>query len=105
MIHCTHLDQIQPHVQAKTQGCEEGTKQGEQWVALRKCLTCGHVGCCDSSPGRHARQHFQDTGHPLIDSFQPEGAWQWCYLDNDTIDLDQDLEAFDEDEAIVLEEE
>lgn len=105
MIICTHLDQINPSVKARTRGCEEGEKTGEKWVSLRKCLTCGHVGCCDSSPGRHARQHFQNTGHPIIDSFQPKGEWQWCYLDNDYISLDQAEEDFDQEKAIILDEE
>jgi uncharacterized UBP type Zn finger protein len=70
---------------ARTRGCEECLKTGGRWVALRKCLTCGHVGCCDSSPGKHARAHFQATQHPLI---EPQGGqhWTWCYIDNDYVD-------------------
>lgn len=101
-ITCTHLQDIDPKIKPKTQGCEEGEKTGERWVAIRKCLTCGHVGCCDSSIGRHARQHFQETGHPIIDSYQPEGRWQWCYIDNDYVDVNQAENDFDEKKAIVL---
>ena len=101
MVHCNHLDQIDPNIKPKTEGCEEGMKTGETWVAIRKCLTCGHVGCCDSSPGRHARQHFQDTGHPIIDSFQATESWQWCYLDNNYIDVNQEDEGLGK-EAIVV---
>jgi uncharacterized UBP type Zn finger protein len=50
-------------------------------VHLRLCLSCGHVGCCDSSQNKHATKHFRATGHPLIRSFQPGEDWRWCYLD------------------------
>ncbi|WP_018330557.1 UBP-type zinc finger domain-containing protein [Actinomycetospora chiangmaiensis] len=53
----------------------------EVWAHLRMCLTCGHVGCCDSSPHRHASSHFTDTGHPVMESFEPGESWRWCYLD------------------------
>lgn len=54
---------------------------GGCWVHLRICLICGHVGCCDSSPNRHARGHFHATGHPFIQSFEPGEDWRWCYVD------------------------
>jgi uncharacterized UBP type Zn finger protein len=54
------------------------------WVSLRECLTCGQVGCCDSSPLRHATAHFNDTGHPVIESAEPGEDWRWCYLDHVT---------------------
>ncbi|HZY04156.1 MAG TPA: UBP-type zinc finger domain-containing protein [Anaeromyxobacteraceae bacterium] len=63
------------------EGCEECLKSGGRWVQLRLCRICGHVGCCDSSPGKHATGHFRSTGHPLIRSFQPGETWGWCYLD------------------------
>ncbi|HMD96226.1 MAG TPA: UBP-type zinc finger domain-containing protein [Terriglobia bacterium] len=77
---CTHLDQARP-VQPNTKGCEECLKSGQRWVALRMCLVCGHVGCCDSSPGRHATGHFKQTGHPVMKSVEPGQDWSWCYID------------------------
>lgn len=62
-------------------GCEECLESGEPWCHLRICLTCGHVGCCDSSPNRHATAHAQSTGHPIIRSIQPGEDWSWCYED------------------------
>lgn len=79
-ITCKHLDQIQD-VTPNTEGCEECLKTGQQWVALRMCLICGHIGCCDSSPGKHGTAHFHETGHPLIQRVFPEGDWRWCYVD------------------------
>lgn len=79
MTQCTHLDQIQP-VSPKTRGCEECLKAGGRWVHLRLCLTCGHVGCCDSSPGKHATAHSKAAGHPLIKSFEPGEDWAWCNI-------------------------
>jgi len=62
-------------------GCEDCLRIGSSWVQLRLCLTCGHVGCCDSSPNRHATKHFQSTGHPIIQSYEPGEKWRWCYID------------------------
>jgi uncharacterized UBP type Zn finger protein len=74
-------------VTARTNGCEECLQTGQHWVQLRQCQTCGHVGCCDSSPGKHARAHFHQTQHPIIKAF-PGMEWAWCYLDNDYIVLE-----------------
>ncbi|MDQ3847725.1 MAG: UBP-type zinc finger domain-containing protein [Thermoproteota archaeon] len=63
----------------KTVVCEECIKEGATWVALRMCLSCGHVGCCDSSTGRHATRHYTDTDHPVMIAL-PNKAWKWCYL-------------------------
>lgn len=60
--------------------CEECLKEGTQWVHLRECMTCGHVGCCDSSPGRHATRHFHETHHPVMRSVEPGEHWTWCYV-------------------------
>ena len=77
---CTRLAQIRK-VKAKTKGCEECLKLGDHWVHLRLCLTCGHVGCCDSSKNRHATKHFHATKHPVIRSHEPGENWMWCYVD------------------------
>jgi uncharacterized UBP type Zn finger protein len=84
---CTHLDQIRP-VQPRTpQGCEECLKIGSRWVHLRLCLECGHVGCCDSSPNKHATKHFHHTTHPIMRSFEPGETWGWCYVDQLELDM------------------
>jgi uncharacterized UBP type Zn finger protein len=77
---CTHLDQVRD-VTAGTDGCEECLATGGRWVSLRMCLSCGHVGCCDSSPGRHATAHFRSTAHPVMRSAEPGQDWGWCYVD------------------------
>lgn len=61
-------------------GCAECLVQGSSWVHLRLCLTCGHVGCCDSGDYKHARQHAGASGHPVMRSFEPGQTWRWCYL-------------------------
>jgi hypothetical protein len=61
-------------------GCEECLKEGTTWVSLRECMQCGHVGCCDSSPGTHATKHFHKTHHPVIRSAMPGERWTWCYV-------------------------
>ncbi len=84
-MNCEHKDHIKD-VKQKTQGCEECEKIGSDWVALRLCMTCGHVGCCDSSKNKHARKHFEKTGHPIIKSLPlSKDSWMWCYVDNDYI--------------------
>ena len=66
-------------------GCEECLRLGTPWVHLRLCLTCGHVGCCDSSPMRHARAHAHTVGHPIVQSMEPGETWRWCYVDEDYV--------------------
>jgi monovalent cation/hydrogen antiporter len=61
--------------------CEACVAAGDVWVQLRMCLTCGLVGCCDSSAGRHASAHAADAGHPVVRSVEPGEAWRWCYID------------------------
>lgn len=78
---CPHLADVTGDVSPRADGCEECLATGGRWVHLRLCRTCGHVGCCDSSPGRHATGHFQATGHPLVQSYEPGEDWWWCYLD------------------------
>jgi hypothetical protein len=84
MKECSHLDEI-GDVRPRSRGCEECMKTGDSWVHLRLCLSCGHVGCCDSSPNRHATKHFHQSHHPLIRSFEPGENWGWCYVDHVTL--------------------
>jgi uncharacterized UBP type Zn finger protein len=79
-MECTHLDQIK-EVTPSANGCEDCLRIGAQWVHLRLCMTCGHVGCCDSSPNKHATKHFHATKHPIMKSFQPGEEWGWCFVD------------------------
>ena len=79
--HCSHLDQIQDvHAKDKTV-CEGCVPLGDEWVSLRMCLTCGHVGCCDSSKNQHATKHFKETNHPIMESVTPGEVFRWCYVD------------------------
>jgi uncharacterized UBP type Zn finger protein len=79
---CTHLDMIRDVSPRTPNGCEECLAMGDTWVHLRLCLTCGHVGCCDSSKNKHATRHFHATGHPLIQSMEPGEYWAYCYVDD-----------------------
>ena len=79
-MNCSHRDQIQ-EVTPAADGCVECLENGTTWVHLRLCLTCGHVGCCDSSPEKHASAHFEATGHPIVRSFEKGEKWRWCYVD------------------------
>ena len=82
MAVCTHIDTIEiTELPAAVDGCEDCLASGGLWVHLRICLQCGHVGCCDSSPNRHATAHHGATGHPLIRSLEPGEDWSWCYVD------------------------
>ena len=82
---CPHTATLpDPTVSATTpEGCQECLAEGNaDWVHLRLCLSCGHVGCCDSSPHKHATAHHKQTDHPVMRSFEPGEDWRWCYLDN-----------------------
>ncbi|MEO7368448.1 MAG: UBP-type zinc finger domain-containing protein [Gemmatimonadaceae bacterium] len=78
---CAHLDTVRDVDPRTPDGCEECLKMGAAWVHLRMCSTCGHVGCCDQSQGKHATKHFHSSGHPIIRSFQPGEDWGWCFVD------------------------
>jgi uncharacterized UBP type Zn finger protein len=79
---CSHLDRVAvTDLPAEIPGCEECLRIGSWWVHLRMCETCGRIGCCDSSPKRHATAHFRATGHPIVRSAEPGEEWSWCYLD------------------------
>jgi len=78
---CIHIQEENENIKGNTKGCEECEKSGSDWVHLRLCLSCGHVGCCDSSPNKHATKHFHHTKHPVIKSYEPGENWEWCYID------------------------
>jgi monovalent cation:H+ antiporter-2, CPA2 family len=81
---CSHLDQIRP-VYPSASGCEECLRTGDKWVYLRLCLSCGHVGCCDSSENQHARAHYHKTGHAVMRSIEVFDDWAWCFEDEEYI--------------------
>ncbi|MGV9703771.1 UBP-type zinc finger domain-containing protein [Streptomyces sp. NPDC003483] len=87
---CSHLEWVVPDVEASPgkdrgagtpAGCAECAARGQRWVHLRLCLTCGHLGCCDSSRGQHATAHYERTGHPIARSAERGETWAWCYSD------------------------
>jgi uncharacterized UBP type Zn finger protein len=78
---CSHIAMIRD-VTPSAEGCEDCLKIGDRWVHLRLCLTCGHVGCCDSSKNKHASAHWRTARHPIIQSFEPGENWKWCYPDD-----------------------
>jgi uncharacterized UBP type Zn finger protein len=79
---CSHLESVTvTELPESVEGCEECLAQGGVWLHLRICLQCGHVGCCDDSPSRHARAHHHEVGHPLIRSLEPGERWSWCFVD------------------------
>lgn len=78
--HCSHTAQAQPVVR-RSSGCQECMKLGDTWVHLRICMSCGHVGCCNTSKNKHATQHYHETGHPIMKSLEAGESWSWCYID------------------------
>jgi uncharacterized UBP type Zn finger protein len=85
---CTHLDQIAvTELPDSIPGCEDCLKIGGRWMHLRMCQSCGHIGCCDDSPNRHATAHFHATAHPIIRSAEPGETWSWCYVDELAFEL------------------
>jgi hypothetical protein len=88
MATCTHLDTIAT-VEPSSSGCEDCLAMGKRdWVHLRMCQACGHIGCCDNSPSRHATAHFHSVSHPLIQSYEPREEWLWCYVDEVAFEVD-----------------
>ena len=82
MATCTHLESVKiTELPETVTGCEDCLLTGDPWLHLRLCLQCGHVGCCDDSPNRHATLHAQSTGHPIIRSLEPGEVWSWCFVD------------------------
>jgi monovalent cation:H+ antiporter-2, CPA2 family len=82
---CSHLDRGKK-VRPNSKGCEECLRMGDSWVHLRLCLSCGHVGCCDSSKNKHATAHFRTSKHPVVRSLEPGESWGWCYLDDEMLE-------------------
>ncbi len=82
MTTCTHLDHVQVReLPPAVDGCEECLAAGTPWLHLRICLECGHVGCCDSSPNKHASLHAREAEHPVMRSLEPGEDWSWCFVD------------------------
>ncbi len=88
---CRHLKAVStPRREAlvpSSKGCKECLETGGEWVHLRLCMTCGHVGCCDDSPNKHATRHFHATKHPVVKSFEPGEDWAWCYVDDEMAEV------------------
>jgi hypothetical protein len=78
---CQHLEGLGDVTPSTSYGCEDCLREGTRWVHLRECLECGHVGCCDNSPRRHATAHWRHTEHALVRSMEPGEDWGWCYPD------------------------
>ena len=86
---CTHLDQVTiTKLPASIEGCEDCLRTGGWWVHLRMCMSCGKIGCCDSSPNKHARRHAAEVGHPIARSAEPGEDWSWCFVDEVAFVLD-----------------
>ena len=86
---CSHLDQIHVTSLPGFDGCEECLKIGGRWLHLRMCMTCGKIGCCDSSPNRHASAHAREENHPIVRSAEPGEEWSWCYVDEVAFVVDE----------------
>ncbi|WP_263380312.1 UBP-type zinc finger domain-containing protein [Granulicella paludicola] len=87
---CHHFEEIKKVPSSKAsyaKGCPECLAMGSSWVHLRECLICGHVGCCDSSPNKHATRHYHSSKHPIMRSLEPGESWGWCFVDEVTTDL------------------
>jgi uncharacterized UBP type Zn finger protein len=81
-VACTHLDQIElSELPDEIAGCEDCIATGDRWVHLRMCMTCGKIGCCDSSANKHATKHANTSGHPIVRSAERGEDWSWCYVD------------------------
>ncbi|MFJ9467114.1 UBP-type zinc finger domain-containing protein [Streptomyces caniferus] len=86
MSECTHVAELpRPEPSPLSTTCLECLAAGSHPVQLRKCRVCGHVGCCDSSPFRHATRHFEETGHPVMRTFEPGESWRWCFVDQQLV--------------------
>jgi hypothetical protein len=85
---CSHLDTVTvTELPDEIDGCVDCLAIGGTWMHLRMCESCGHIGCCDQSPNRHARAHFHATSHPIARSAEPGEDWSWCFVDEVTFVL------------------
>jgi uncharacterized UBP type Zn finger protein len=84
---CAHAQELTFETEPSGDGCVECLRDGTRWVHLRVCQQCGHVGCCDSSPEKHATGHFHGSGHPVVRSFEPGESWFWCYANETGFEL------------------
>lgn len=83
MNECPHVPELPvPEPEPRYDTCRECLAVESHPVQLRLCLSCGHIGCCDSSPFQHATEHYKETGHPVMRSFEPGESWRWCYVDH-----------------------
>ena len=101
MDSCKHIENVEVHT-PNSKGCEDCMKIGAEWVYLRLCLDCGKVGCCNNSPNQHATKHAEETGHHVVQTFEPEPKWLYCYKDDLMVDepvvfYDGDRTTFDKD--------
>lgn len=87
---CSHLKSIKK-VTPSGDGCKECLEMGDDWVHLRLCMECGHVGCCDQSKNKHATKHFHKTKHPIMYSYEPDEAWGYCYVDELMFELPESV--------------
>jgi uncharacterized UBP type Zn finger protein len=87
---CPHVAAIRDVSPESTEGCPECLAAGDTWKALRMCMTCGHVGCCDSSKNKHASRHAASAGHPILRSIQPGEDWMWCVVDSRLVEPPRD---------------
>ena len=83
---CSHIASV-VLVEPTSDVCDECVALGDDWVHLRACLSCGHVGCCDASKNKHATRHWRKTNHPLIQSIEPGEDWLYCYIDHLIIEV------------------
>lgn len=79
---CAHFESLQTVAEPKGTVCQACVDKGDTWVHLRACLDCGMVGCCDNSKNRHARKHWEEHNHPLIQSVEPGETWRYCFPDH-----------------------
>jgi CPA2 family monovalent cation:H+ antiporter-2 len=82
---CDHVSELVEVEPDSPDSCLQCVEMGDTWVNLRVCLNCGHVGCCDASKNKHATAHHKETGHPMIQSYQPDETWRYCYVDDQRV--------------------
>src|SRR5438309_8286789 len=88
MSTCTHLERIVVNRPESVEGCEDCLAIGGSWVHLRVCRSCARIGCCDSSPNKHASRHARESGHPIVTSVERGEYWSYCFLDDVAFELE-----------------